>query len=72
MPAIVVVLIVLFVVSRVDTKSLVPPISLLGILSCTVAVCVGALVACLSGFWVVGVIVGIVGLLASILADDCL
>jgi hypothetical protein len=72
MPAIAAVLVVLFVVSRADTKSLVPPISLLGFMSCTIAVGVGALVACLSGHWVLGVIVGIVGLLISILADDCL
>lgn len=63
---------VLGVLTWIEPKDLAPNISLLGFVSCVLAVGVGILVACLSGHWILGVFVGIVGLLGSIIADDSL
>lgn len=71
MPGIIILVLVLFVVNTIDPKDLVPPVSLLGCVGAALAVGLGVFLAVVSGSLAFGCIVGIVGLCAVLLADDC-
>lgn len=71
MPGIIVIILVLFVANTIDPKGLIPPVSLLGCVGAALAVGLGVFLAVVSGSLPFGCIVGIVGLCAVLISDDC-